>query len=53
MCLSLARPGGNITRLSALVAELSGKRLEGLQEAFPALSRVAVLWNPANLGSRT
>jgi putative ABC transport system substrate-binding protein len=43
---SLARPGGNITGLSALSPELSGKRLELLREAVPGLSRVAFLWNP-------
>jgi putative ABC transport system substrate-binding protein len=45
---SLARPGGNITGLSLLAPELSGKRLELLKETFPKISRVAVLWNPAN-----
>jgi putative tryptophan/tyrosine transport system substrate-binding protein len=44
---SLARPGGNITGLSAINPELSGKRLELLKSAVPRLSRVAVLWNPA------
>jgi putative ABC transport system substrate-binding protein len=39
---SLARPGGNITGLSGLVPELSGKRLELLKEIVPKLSRVAV-----------
>ena len=39
---SLARPGGNITGLSALAPELSGKRLELLKEIVPKLSRVAV-----------
>jgi len=42
---SLARPGGNITGLSSLVAELGGKRLALLKEALPAVSHVAVLWN--------
>jgi putative tryptophan/tyrosine transport system substrate-binding protein len=45
---SLARPGGNITGLSLLSAELSGKRLELLKEVVPGVSRVAVLWNPTN-----
>ncbi|HEV8344398.1 MAG TPA: ABC transporter substrate-binding protein [Candidatus Binatia bacterium] len=48
---SLARPGGNITGLSALSPELSGKQLELLKEIVPRLSRVAVLGNsnePAN-----
>jgi putative ABC transport system substrate-binding protein len=45
---SLARPGGNITGLTSISTELSGKRLELLKEAVPKVSRVAVLWNPAN-----
>ncbi len=45
---SLARPGGNVTGLSVLNTELSGKRLELLKEVVPRLSRVAVLLNPAN-----
>ena len=45
---SLARPGGNITGLSALVAGYSAKWLELLKETVPRLSRVAVLLNPAN-----
>jgi putative tryptophan/tyrosine transport system substrate-binding protein len=48
---SLARPGGNITGLSMMLPEVSGKRLEFLQEAVPTLSHVAVLWNPAVPGS--
>ena len=43
---SLARPGGNVTGLSPLSPELSGKRLELLREVVPGLSRVALLWNP-------
>jgi putative ABC transport system substrate-binding protein len=43
---SLARPGGNITGLSNIGAELSGKRLELLKETNPKFSHVAVLWNP-------
>ena len=43
---SLARPGGNITGLTILSPELSGKRLELLKEAFPRLFRVAVLFDP-------
>src|SRR5882724_9035526 len=39
---SLARPGGNVTGLSNLARELSGKRLELLKETVPKLSRVAV-----------
>lgn len=48
---SLARPGGNVTGLSLLYVELSGKRLQLLKEAIPAVTRVAVLWNPANRGN--
>jgi putative ABC transport system substrate-binding protein len=40
---SLARPGGNITGLSTLAPEISGKRLELLKEIAPRISRVAVL----------
>jgi len=43
---SLARPGGNVTGLSALISELSAKRLELASETISNLSRVAVLWNP-------
>jgi len=45
---SLARPGGNITGFTILGPELEGKRLELLKQAIPRLSRVGVLWNPAN-----
>jgi putative tryptophan/tyrosine transport system substrate-binding protein len=47
---SFARPGGNITGVSAQEAELSGKRLELLKEVFPNLARSAVLWNGTDLG---
>jgi putative ABC transport system substrate-binding protein len=40
---SLARPGGNVTGITELSSELTGKRLELLKEAFPKISRVAVL----------
>jgi putative ABC transport system substrate-binding protein len=42
---SFARPGGNITGLSLMSAELGGKRLQLLKEANGGLARVAVLWN--------
>ena len=48
---SLARPGGNITGLSTMVADLSGKRLELLKEVLPKLSRLAVIGNSANAGN--
>ena len=41
---SLARPGGNITGLSALAPEISGKRLELLKEILPKLSRGLPSW---------
>ncbi len=45
---SLARPGGNVTGLTLLAGpEIVGKYLELLKAAVPALSRLAVLWNPA------
>jgi ABC-type uncharacterized transport system substrate-binding protein len=47
---SLARPGGNITGLSTLAPELSGKRLEILTEVVPKLSRVAVLASTTTAG---
>jgi putative ABC transport system substrate-binding protein len=43
---SLARPGGNVTGVTALAAELTGKQVELLKEALPRVSRVAVLRNP-------
>jgi putative ABC transport system substrate-binding protein len=45
---SLARPGGNITGVSNVAVEMTGKWLELLREAVPRVSYVAVLWNPAN-----
>ena len=45
---SLARPGGNITGLTRLTRELSGKRLELLKEVVPGISRVGVLWDTDN-----
>jgi putative tryptophan/tyrosine transport system substrate-binding protein len=41
---SLAKPGGNITGLTDIDSELHPKRLELLKQAFPGISRVAVLW---------
>lgn len=48
---SLARPGGNITGLSSLSADLSGKRVELLKEILPQLSRLAVLGTSTNAGN--
>jgi len=47
---SLARPGGNITGVSDVSAEVTPKRLELLKEIAPGLRRVAVLWDAADLG---
>ena len=48
---SLARPGGNVTGITNLNRELSGKRLELLKEAVPKLARVAILYDPAASGT--
>jgi ABC-type uncharacterized transport system substrate-binding protein len=48
---SLAKPGGNITGLSDIGPEISGKQLELLKEAFPTISRVAFFLNPSNQGN--
>jgi ABC-type uncharacterized transport system substrate-binding protein len=49
---SLARPGGNITGVTSISSDLSGKRLELLKEAFPKISPVAVLWLPTATGNK-
>jgi putative ABC transport system substrate-binding protein len=51
MIASLARPGGNITGLTRVAPELDGKRLELLKEVVPKATRVAVVFNPENVGS--
>jgi putative ABC transport system substrate-binding protein len=48
---SLAHPGSNITGLTRLTRELSGKRLELLKEVVPEISRVGVLWDEDDIGS--
>ena len=50
---SLARPGGNITGLSNLNADLVGKCLEYFTQAVPAARRFAVLWQPGAFGEHT
>ena len=50
---SLARPGGNITGLTTLGAELAPKLLDILSQALPGLSRVAVLWHPGAFSDHT
>jgi len=43
---SLAKPGGNITALTSISPDLSGKRLELVRQVVSKASRVAVLWHP-------
>ena len=45
---SLARPGGHVTGLAAMTPDLVGTQLELLKDLRPTVSRVAVLWTPAN-----
>jgi putative ABC transport system substrate-binding protein len=47
---SLARPGKNITGLTHVAPDLTGKRLELIKEVMPRLSRVGVIWNPNQPG---
>ena len=49
---SLARPGGNITGISRLTRELSGKRLELLTEVVPGIARVGILLGSSSEGSK-
>jgi ABC-type uncharacterized transport system substrate-binding protein len=49
---SLARPGGNITGITTISVDLSGKRLELLREVTPKTSLVAVLWIPTARGNQ-
>jgi len=46
---TLARPGGNVTGLATLGADLAGKRLELLREVVPGLRRLAIMGNVANV----
>jgi putative tryptophan/tyrosine transport system substrate-binding protein len=43
---SLAKPGGNVTGLSIIEEDLSGKRVDILKETFPKMTRMAYLWHP-------
>jgi len=49
--VNLARPGANVTGLSGMGPDLSGKRLELLKEALPGATRVGVLWNRPSQGA--
>ena len=48
LVVGLARPGGNVTGLSLMAPEIVGKQMQLLKELIPRVSRIAVLWNPAN-----
>jgi putative ABC transport system substrate-binding protein len=52
LAASLARPGGNVTGLTAFGQDVMGKRLEILREAVPRARKVAVLMNPDSAGQR-
>jgi putative ABC transport system substrate-binding protein len=45
---SIGRPGGNVTGVTALATEISGKRLDLLHELVPGVTKVALLVNPSN-----
>ncbi|SRR5712692_1511374 len=51
LAVSLARPGRNVTGISSISSELTGKRLELLREVLPKMTRLAVLWHADNIGS--
>ena len=51
LAASVTRPGGNVTGLSLLAPELSGKRLQLLKEVHPKATRVAIIWNVNNVAA--
>ena len=53
LAASLAQPGGNVTGMTSIASELTGKRFELLREIHPRLGRMAVLWQSDNSGSTT
>jgi putative ABC transport system substrate-binding protein len=53
LATSLARPGGNVTGLTVMLADLSGKRLELLKESLPKMTRIAALYSPRERESAT
>jgi putative ABC transport system substrate-binding protein len=50
---SLAQPGGRVTGTASLAPQLTAKRIEFLKQALPAISHVAILWNPDNPAEAT
>lgn len=53
LAVTLAKPGGNVTGLTSISPELTGKRVELLREIHPKLARLAILWQSDNAGSMT
>jgi putative ABC transport system substrate-binding protein len=53
LAASFARPGGNITGVTSIAEQLTGKRLEMLKEVMPRLTRLGVLWHAGNPASET
>ena len=51
LAVSLARPGRNVTGMSSVSSDLTGKRLELLREVLPKMTRLAVIWHADNIGS--
>ena len=51
LAASLARPGGNLTGIDALTAQIGAKRLEMLHDLLPKVTRIGVLVNPADAGT--
>jgi putative tryptophan/tyrosine transport system substrate-binding protein len=49
---NMARPGGNLTGTTRMLTEMSVKHVEFIKQAIPPLSRLAILWNPANSSHR-
>jgi putative ABC transport system substrate-binding protein len=49
---SLRQPGGNVTGMTSINSELAGKRLDLLKSLAPRASRIAILWDERNVGSR-
>ncbi len=52
LVVSLRQPGGNLTGMTSINSELSAKRLEFLKNVAPRASRIAILWDEKDAGSR-